>query len=98
MQGSLEDRIYACEKENARLRKLVFRQNILWAIVLLLIGGSAVADVSIHNATFGAIKASEVAVVDAKGIVRARLSGDLPDPVMTGSGGRVSKRGSKAAG
>jgi hypothetical protein len=38
MQGSLEDRIYACEIESARLRKLVFRQNILWAIVLLLIG------------------------------------------------------------
>ena len=38
---------------------------------------------------------SEIDVVDSKGVIRARLGGDLPDPVINGK--RLS-RGSKAAG
>jgi hypothetical protein len=38
---------------------------------------------------------SEVDVVDAKGVIRARLGGDLPDAVVNG---KVLHRGSKAAG
>lgn len=92
MQNGIEERVLACESENAKLRRIVFRQNVLWLIALLLIVGHAI----IKNPTPSFIKAREIAVVDAKGVVRARLSGDLPDGVM--AGGRVSKRGSKAAG
>jgi len=95
--NSIEDRVLACERENARLRKRIARQNNLLVIGLLLIaGGGAIAGTSIKTAIFDTIKAKEVVVVDANGIVRARLGGDLPDAVM--AGGRVSKRGTKAAG
>jgi hypothetical protein len=96
MRSDIEQRILACENENARLRKLILRQNFLWIIVLLLAAGVGAAAASVERATFGTITANEVAVVDAKGIVRARLGGDLPDAVM--ADGRVAKRGSKAAG
>jgi hypothetical protein len=93
---SIEQRVLACENENAQLRKLIRRQNWSWAIALLLVAGGAVAASNLKDATFGTITAKEVAVVDATGIVRARLGGDLPDGVV--AGGRVAKRGSKAAG
>jgi hypothetical protein len=97
MTNSIEARILACEEENAKLRKRIARQNGLWlAGLLLLLGGGAIAGASLRNAVFDSVKAKEVVVVDAKGIVRARLGGDLPDAVM--AGGRVSKRGTKAAG
>lgn len=35
-------------------------------------------------------------MVDAQGTIRARMSGDMPDAVM--AGGRVARRGTKAAG
>lgn len=94
---TLEDRVQACEQENARLRKQLGRQNRLWLIALLLAtGGSAIASGSLRQAVFDSIKAREVVVVDAKGTVRARLAGDMPDAVM--ANGHVSKRGSNAAG
>lgn len=97
MDDQLEQRILACEQENARLRKKINRQNGLWVLGLLLaLGGGAIAGNSIRNAVFDSVKAREVVVVDGKGVIRARLGGDLPDAVM--AGGRVSKRGSKAAG
>jgi hypothetical protein len=97
MDNQLEQRILACEQENARLRKKINRQNGLWMLGLLLaLGGGAIAGNSIRNAVFDSVKAREVVVVDGKGVIRARLGGDLPDAVM--AGGRVSKRGSKAAG
>jgi hypothetical protein len=95
--ADLERRILACEQENARLHKRLARQNRAWALGLLLIaGGGAIAGGSLKDAIFDSVRAKEVVVVDAKGVVRARLGGDLPDAVM--AGGRVSKRGSKAAG
>ncbi|CAN7463981.1 hypothetical protein [Duganella sp. LjRoot269] len=97
MDNQLEQRILACEQENARLRKKINRQNGLWVLGLLLaLGGGAIAGNSIRNAVFDSVKDREVVVVDGKGVIRARLGGDLPDAVM--AGGRVSKRGSKAAG
>jgi hypothetical protein len=97
MDTHLEQRILACERENARLRKKINRQNGLWMLGLLLaLGGGAIAGNSIKNAVFDSVKAREVVVVDGKGVIRARLGGDLPDAVM--AGGRVSRRGSKAAG
>lgn len=97
MLNSIEERLLACEKENARLHKRLNRQNSLWMIgFLFLAGGGAIAGSSIKNANFDTVTAKEVVVVDAKGIIRARLGGDLPDAVM--ASGRVAKRGSKAAG
>lgn len=94
---SFEARLLAVEQENARLRKRIARQNAWWMAGLLFVaGGAAVAGASLNSAVFDTIRAKEVVVVDGKGTVRARLGGDLPDAVM--AGGRVSKRGSKAAG
>lgn len=94
---TLEDRIEACEREHQRLRKRVARQNNCWLIALMLAtGGGALAGGSLKEVVFDSVKAKEVVVVDAHGIVRARLGGDLPDAVM--AGGRVSKRGEKVAG
>lgn len=94
---SFEDRLLACEQENTRLRKRIARQNIVWLSgLLLLAGGAAVASTTIKTAIFDSVRAKEIVVVDAKGIVRARMSGDMPDAVFPG--GRVAKRGSKAGG
>jgi hypothetical protein len=94
---SIEERLAAVERENANLRKRILRQNAAWLFsVLALVGGVAVAGVAVKDAVFGSIKAREVVVVDAKGTVRTRISGDVPDAVM--AGGRVSRRGDKAAG
>ncbi|MGZ3360173.1 MAG: hypothetical protein ACXU84_12645 [Xanthobacteraceae bacterium] len=93
----LEERVQACEQENARLRKQLSRQNSLWMTALLLVaGGGAIASGSVKQAISDSIKAREIVVVDANGTVRARLGGDLPDAIM--ANGRVAKRGSKAAG
>lgn len=97
MSKSIEERLASVEQENASLRKRIARQNAAWLFsVLALAGGVAVAGVAAKDAVFGSIKAREVVVVDAKGTVRTRISGDVPDAVM--AGGRVSKRGDKAAG
>ena len=97
MTKSIEERLAAVEQENASLRKRIGRQNAAWLFsVLALVGGVAVAGVAAKDAVFDTIKAKELVVVDAKGTIRARVSGDMPDAVM--AGGRVSKRGDKAAG
>ncbi|HZX29635.1 MAG TPA: hypothetical protein VFF16_21355 [Telluria sp.] len=94
---NIEARIRACELENERLRKRMGRTNALWLVGLLLAaGGGALAGTGMKPTVFDSIRAREVVVVDGKGIVRARLAGDMPDAVM--AGGHVSKRGSKAAG
>jgi hypothetical protein len=90
-------RIEACEWDNVSLRAQLRRQNRLWMIgLLLLAGGGAIAGGSLKEAVFDSVRAKEIMVVDAKGIVRARLSGDVPDGVM--ANGHVSKRGTKAGG
>jgi hypothetical protein len=94
MDHSIEQRIAACEHENARLRTLLRRQNRAWILALLLVAGTAIATTTLK--TTAPIRTTEVTVVDANGIVRARLGGDLPDAVM--ADGRVARRGSKAGG
>lgn len=94
---TLEERVKACEQENAQLRKQLTRQNKLWVIALLFAtGGGAIASGSLKQVVFDSVKTKEVVVVDPNGTVRARLGADLPDAVM--AGGRVSKRGAKVAG
>ncbi|HEV2594043.1 MAG TPA: hypothetical protein VGU01_02440 [Sphingomicrobium sp.] len=91
----LEERVAACERANSRLRKVIIVQAVLWPLAaFLLIGGSAMANRQHSQALSLTVK--EVAVVDASGVVRARLGGDLPDARYPD--GHVSKRGSKAAG
>ncbi len=97
MENNLEQRLRACEQETIRLRKKINRQNGAWVLGLLLaLAGGAIAGNSIRNAVFDSVKVREVVVVDGKGVIRARLGGDLPDAVM--ADGHVAKRGSKAAG
>lgn len=94
---SLEQRLQACEESNAQLRKQLGRHRLMWLFTTFLVaGGGAIAGGSLKPAVFDSITAREVAVIDAKGIVRARLGGNLPDGVM--AGGHVAKRGSNAAG
>jgi hypothetical protein len=94
---NLEDRILNCERENARLRRQLAWQNRIWMAGLLLVaGGGAIAGIGLKETVFDSVRAKEVMVVDAKGIVRARLGGDLPDGIM--ANGHVAKRGSKAGG
>jgi hypothetical protein len=95
--NNLEERLLACEIDNARLHKRLTRQNTAWLLgLLLLVGGGAIAGSSIRHAVFDTVRAREIVVVDAKGTVRARMAGDLPDAVM--AGGHVARRGTKAGG
>lgn len=93
----LANRVAACEQENQRLRTSLRRQGRLWMAALLVAAiGSASAGIAVKNAVFGTIQARDITIVDKDGVVRARMSGDMPDATMFG--GRVSKRGAQAAG
>ena len=93
----LAARVAACEQENQRLREIIKRQNLLWVGALLVAAVStATAGIGLKNGVFGTIRANDITIVDKQGVVRARMSGDMPDAVMFG--GRVAKRGGEAAG
>lgn len=97
MSDGLAERVAACEVENLRLRKLVRRQNRIWATALLAaVIGTATASVAVKTSVFDSIQAKDITIVDQNGTVRARMSGDMPDAIA--HGGRVVKRGAKAAG
>lgn len=97
MNDELIARVAACERDNARLRVQLKRQNRAWiAAVLAVAIGSATAGVATKTAMFDSIQAKDITIVDQNGVVRARMSGDMPDAVMFG--GRVAKRGAQAAG
>lgn len=96
MPNELDQRMTACEMENARLRRRITRQNMVWLAALLSVAGGAIATGSVNTAPFDKIRTAEVEIVDSRGIIRARLGGDLPDGVA--ADGRVLNRGSKAAG
>lgn len=90
----LEARLLACEMENHRLRTSMRRQLALGvaALGLLLVGATVAAD---RVTRFERVEAEEFVVRDARGIVRVRLSGDLPDAVIDG---KALPRGQAAAG
>lgn len=97
MSDGLAERVAACEVENIRLRKLVRRQNRIWtAAMLAAVIGTATASIAVKTSVFDSIQAKDITIVDHNGVIRARMSGDMPDAVAFG--GRVVKRGSKAAG
>lgn len=91
----LEARIAQLEKRAVSLKRRVQIQTAVIVVgIALLIGGYSIASGKPKH--FDSITAKDLSVVDDNGTVRARLGGDLPDAVMFG--GRVSKRGGKAAG
>jgi len=93
----LMNRVEGCEQENRRLRKVIKRQNFIWlATLLAAVISTATASIVTKNDVFGTIQARDITIVDQNGIVRARMSGDMPDAVMYG--GHVAKRGAQAAG
>lgn len=94
MQEPLNQRVLACEQENRRLRKLLALQSVVGLAIVL--GAYAGISRAGGDNTVDTIRAREILVVDANNVVRARMSGDMPDAVM--AGGRVAKRGTKAAG
>jgi hypothetical protein len=96
MKLALEERIRACEVENQRLRTALRRQKLLWLGILCLAAVfTTVAASSRAVSTFDSIDAKEIIVRDGKGVIRARISGEMPDAVING---KVVDRGSKAAG
>ncbi len=91
MMTPLEIRIARCERANTRLRNIVVAQALLWPLLAVLLG----AGVAMAGRPGPAVlKVREVAVVDAAGVVRARLGGELPDAHYPD--GRISKRGPTA--
>jgi len=93
----LVTRVAACEQENHRLRKVLRRQNFAWIAALLVTAiGTATASIAVKNEVVGSIQAKDITIVDQNGVVRARMSGDMPDATVFG--GRVAKRGAQAAG
>lgn len=93
----LVQRVTACEQENQRLRKSLKRQSRAWMMAVMLTAlGTATATIAVKNEVFGSIQARDITIVDQNGVVRARMSGDMPDAKMFG--GRVVKRGAQAAG
>lgn len=92
--------------ENQSLEVLELRANKLelWlriqSVGFLLLIGLGLCAFKIHSksqetASPQSLKVSELVVVDAKGIERVRIGGDLPDAVYNG---KRAPRGSKAAG
>ncbi len=98
MQTDILDRLDACERDNRRLTRLLrwqFAASIL-LIGTLVAGCVATARSNASASTVPArLRASELVIVDPKGIERVRISGDLPDAVINGK--RIP-RGEKAAG
>jgi hypothetical protein len=98
MNADLQTRLAACEETNRRLERLLRLQLTAGVLlVALLVIGCVTAGTSKAppSATPATLRLSEVVIVDAKGVERARLSGDLPDAVINGK--RIP-RGEKAAG
>lgn len=85
MNDDLAARITALERANRRLTA---------AVGVLLLGAGALAVTAARPAE-PKLRVSELEVVDRQGVVRARLAGDLPEPVI---GGQTVRRGSRVAG
>jgi hypothetical protein len=95
MDNTADDRLSRIERSNVILRRYVVALGALTVTLVLALAGASVALVR-GGINVQGLRAREITVVDAHGVVRARLSGDLPDGVA--HGGRVMKRGAKAAG
>jgi hypothetical protein len=90
-------RLAQCEAEIARLKNVTRVMTTLGVAAMIgaatAFTGSRSSQVALAGDT---LSVREIAVVDAQGVVRARLGGDLPDAV--GRLGRSIPRGDKIAG
>ena len=75
-----------------RLRRVTIQSRIQAGLLALLVAGGLAG--FMMDAP-GSLRVSELVVVDAEGVERVRISGDLPDAVVDG---RRLVRGEKAAG
>src|SRR5260370_37572201 len=89
MQNFEMERIAVLE----RRQRLFLAVNVVLFILLVVVVGGRVRDVQAQQKQDAkALVLSELAIVDSRGIVRARLGGDLPDA------NKVTPRGSRIAG
>lgn len=80
------------EDLDQRLRKVTLQSRVQLGLLAVLMAVGVAAFVSNEP---GKLRVSELVVVDAEGVERVRISGDLPDAVVDG---RRLVRGEKAAG
>ena len=95
MMEQLEARLDHLERRNRRLLQAVVTLCFLMIAAPLGVAGFAAA-ARADQASSDTLRVREIAIVDAKGVVRARLGGDLPDAVINGR--RVGRGGQKVAG
>ena len=84
--------IQSLEQRTRKLERWLLTLIGLW---LFTFGVIAVSAWTWPTQTPAALRASELVIVDSKGVERVRIGGDLPDPLINGK--RVP-RGEKAAG
>ncbi len=90
-------RLAQCESEITHLRKAVRVTTTLGATAMMVVlAGFAVPRAAKTASSADTLQVREVTVVDEKGVVRARLGGDLPDAIS--KFGQRIQRGDKAAG
>ncbi|WP_292065009.1 hypothetical protein [Brevundimonas sp. UBA7664] len=75
-----------------RLRRVTLQSRVQLGVLAVVVAAGLAAFVSDEP---GKLRVSELVVVDAEGVDRVRISGDLPDAVVDG---RRLVRGEKAAG
>jgi hypothetical protein len=80
------------ESLDRRLRRVTLLSRVQFGLLAVVLAGGVAAFVSNEP---GKLRVSELVVVDADGVERVRISGDLPDAVVDG---RRLVRGEKAAG
>ncbi|MFT3805507.1 hypothetical protein [Arenimonas sp.] len=91
MVTEIAQRLASCETSQRRLRALFVLQTLLLACCIVFIAiGQANASRPAES-----MRLKELVIVDADGVPRVRISGDVPDAVVQG---RVVPRGDKAAG
>lgn len=90
-------RLAKCESEIVRLARTIRVMTGLGAMAMIVVMTAFTGPRSPQTAPpADTLRVREIAVVDARGVVRARLGGDLPDAV--GPSGRSIPRGDKIAG
>ncbi len=80
------------EDLDRRLRRVTLQSRVQLGLLAVVVAAGLAAFVSDEP---GKLRVSELVVVDAEGVDRVRISGDLPDAVVDG---RRLVRGEKAAG
>jgi hypothetical protein len=91
MQEIILARISACEKENIRLKFRLRLQNIILSLLMLgSITSIVLAAINDNHEgsntvkTLETLRVKELVVVDEKGIIRARVGGNIPPAVIDG--------------